>query len=132
MAHATLWSSSRRAGSSLQILNAQHRTVDEGVKHAAMTVLECVLGAGKVYREMVCKHHGVEALLGVLVEASGSESQHLACELVLLLGTGSVQYTVYVLEKLVSVLPCGNPGAQHNAALATKKLLGAVARDPPA
>ena len=112
----------------LQILNAQHRTVDEAVKHAAMTVLECVLGAGKVYREMVCKHRGVEALLGVLVEASGSESQHLACELVLLLGTGSAQYTVYVLEKLVNVLPCGNPGAQHNAALATKKLLGAVAR----
>ena len=112
----------------LQILNAQHRAVDEGVKHAALAVLECVLGAGKVYRDMVCKYRGVEALLGVLVEAAGSESQHLACELVLVLGTGSPQYTAYVLEKLVDVLPCGNPGAQHNAALATKKLLGAVAR----
>ena len=67
-------------------------------------------------------------MLGVLAEAAGSESQHLACDLVLVLGTGSPQYTAYVLEKLLDVLPCGNPGAQHNAALATKKLLGAVAR----
>ena len=55
----------------LQILNAQHRAVDEGVKHAALAVLECVLGAGKVYRDMVCKYRGVEALLGV--DLAGAE-----------------------------------------------------------
>ena len=112
----------------LQLLTAQHRGVEKSVKHAAMQVLECMLGAGKVYREMVCKYQGVDALLGVLEEAAGSESQHLACELVLQLGMGSPAYTVLVLEKIVDVLPCGNPGAQHNAALATKKLLAAVAR----
>ena len=108
----------------LHIINVPE--VEEEVKYFAFQVLQCVVAAGRQYKELICKQNGVSALLTNLVATRANKLQHIIYDLLLSLGTGNSQYAIYIVELVVHVLNSDNPGAARLASLATKKLMVAA------
>lgn len=108
----------------LHIINVPE--VEEEVKYFAFQVLQCVVAAGRQYKELICKQNGVSALLTNLVATRANKLQHIIYDLLLSLGTGNSQYAVFIVELVIHVLNSDNPGAARLASLATKKLMVAA------
>lgn len=104
------------------------REVPEHSKYTALQLLNVVANAGRFYKELICSFNGVQVIIDVLERANFTDTQTLAYEMCLVLGSGNPKYTHKVQVEIANVLSSRNITALRLGLQASRRL---VEHTPP-